>query len=144
VFESAYGTIAGVPVAAGGAIWSALVLLLSAWGMRKPASEEARRAAGYVFLLSTVGLAVVFYLTYASFFVLHQLCVVCLTIDVSVIGIFLISANAAGPLRALQTGFAKDLRPQVWYWHFRESRWQAPRRRLPQPPFQSRRWRPSS
>ena len=102
VFESQYGTFAGVPVAAGGAIWSALVLMLSAWGMRKPASDDALRAAGYVFLLSTVGLAAVFYLAYASFFVLHQVCLVCLTIDVSVIGIFLLSANAAGPLRALQ------------------------------------------
>src|SRR5262245_63102511 len=33
VYESSYSTIRGVPVAAGGAIWSALVLLLSAWGM---------------------------------------------------------------------------------------------------------------
>ncbi len=109
VFESAYGTVAGVPVAAGGAIWSALVFMLSTWGMRKPKSEEASRAAGYVFLLSTVGLAAVFYLAYASFFVLGQVCLVCLTIDASVIGIFLLSSAAAGPLRTLQSGVTKDL-----------------------------------
>ncbi len=109
VFESAYGTFAGVPVAAGGAIWSALVLLLSTWGMRKPKSEEASRAAGYVFLLSTVGLAAVFYLAYASFVVLGQVCLVCLTMYVSVVGIFLVSSAAAGPLRALQSGVSKDL-----------------------------------
>jgi uncharacterized membrane protein len=109
VFESAYGTFAGVPVAAGGAIWSALVFMLSTWGMRKPKSEEASRAAGYVFLLSTVGLAAVFYLAYASFFVLGQVCLVCLTIDASVIGIFLLSSAAAGPLRTLQSGVTKDL-----------------------------------
>jgi len=109
VFESAYGTVAGVPVAAGGAIWSALVLMLSAWGMRKPKSDEAARAAGYVFLLSTVGLAAVFYFAYASFFVLRQACPLCLTMYVSVIGIFLLSSSAAGPLRALQSGVTKDL-----------------------------------
>src|SRR5215510_3708760 len=61
VFQSQYGTMFGVPVAAGGAIWSALVLMLSAWGMRIPKSEESSRAAGYTFLLSTIGLAAVFY-----------------------------------------------------------------------------------
>jgi len=109
VFQSQYGTVAGVPVAAGGAIWSGLVLMLSAFGMRQPKSDEAARAAGYVFLLSTVGLAAVFYFAYASFFVLRQACPLCLTMYVSVIGIFLVSSAAAGPLRALQSGVAKDL-----------------------------------
>src|SRR5262245_55555269 len=110
VFQSAYGTVAGVPVAAGGAIWSALVLMLSAWGMRSPKSEDASRAAGYVFLLSTIGLAAVFYFAYASFFVLRQACPLCMTMYVSVIGIFLLSASAAGPLRTLQSGLSRDLR----------------------------------
>ncbi|HEU4690667.1 MAG TPA: vitamin K epoxide reductase family protein, partial [Vicinamibacterales bacterium] len=109
VFQSEYGSVAGIPVAAGGAIWAALVLLLSVWGMRAPRSEEASRAAGYVFLLSTAGLAAVFYFAYASFFVLRQACPLCITMYVSVIGIFLISAGAAASLRALPSGFAKDL-----------------------------------
>jgi uncharacterized membrane protein/protein-disulfide isomerase len=109
VFQSEYGTVAGVPVAAGGAIWSALVLMLSAWGMRKPESDGASRTAGYVFLLSTVGLAAVFYFAYASFFVLRQACPLCLAMYVSVIGIFLVSAGAAGPLRALASGMTNDL-----------------------------------
>jgi uncharacterized membrane protein/2-hydroxychromene-2-carboxylate isomerase len=109
VFQSEYGTVAGVPVAAGGAIWSALVLMLSIWGMKKPKSDEASRAAGYVFLLSTIGLAAVFYFAYASFFVLRQACPLCLTMYVSVIGIFLLSAAAAGPLRALQAGLPRDI-----------------------------------
>jgi len=109
VFQSEYGTVDGVPVAAGGAIWSALVLMLSIWGMRKPNSDEASRAAGYVFLLSTIGLAAVFYFAYASFFVLRQACPLCLTMYVSVIGIFLLSAAAAGPLRALQAGWQRDI-----------------------------------
>jgi uncharacterized membrane protein len=109
VFLSRYGTIAGIPVAAGGAIWAALVLLLSIFGMRVPKSDGAARAAGYTFLLSTVGLAAIFYLAYASFFVLHYVCVVCLTMYVSVIGIFFVSAGAAGPLGALASGLGKDL-----------------------------------
>jgi uncharacterized membrane protein/protein-disulfide isomerase len=107
--QSEYATIAGVPVAAGGAIWAALVLILSAWGMRIPRSEGASRAAGYVFVLSTIGLAAVFYLAYASFFVLGQVCPLCMTMYVSVIGTFLVSAGAAGPLGALLSGVGKDL-----------------------------------
>lgn len=107
--QSQYATVVGVPVAAGGAIWSALVLMLAGWAMRAPKSEEASRASGYVFLLSTVGLAAVFYLAYASFFVLRQACPICLTMYASVVGIFLVSAGAAGPLRALKSGLGKDL-----------------------------------
>jgi uncharacterized membrane protein/protein-disulfide isomerase len=107
--QSEYATVAGVPVAAGGAIWAGLVLMLSAWGMRAPRSEVASRAAGYVFLLSTVGLAAVFYLGYASFYVLGQACPLCMAMYVSVIGIFLVSASAAGPLGALLSGVGTDL-----------------------------------
>jgi len=109
VFQSEYGTVAGIPVAAGGAIWSALVLMLSVWGTRAPKSEDASRAAGYIFLLSTIGLAAVFYFAYASFFVLRQACPLCLTMYVSVVGMFLVSAYSAGPLGALQSGLVKDL-----------------------------------
>ena len=109
VLKSQYGTVAGVPVAAGGAIWSALMLILSAWGMRQPKSETAARAAGYAFILSTVGLAAVFYLAYASFFVLHHLCPLCVTMYVSVIGIFFVSAGAAGSLGSLASGLGQDL-----------------------------------
>jgi len=109
VLKSQYGTVAGVPVAAGGAIWSALMLILSAWGMRQPKSETASRAAGYAFVLSTVGLAAVFYLAYASFFVLHHLCPLCVTMYASVIGIFFVSAGAAGSLGSLASGLGQDL-----------------------------------
>ena len=108
VFKSQYGTIAGIPVAAGGAIWSALVLMLSAWGMRKPKTDMASRAAGYTFILSTIGLAAIFYLAYASFFVLHHVCPLCMTMYVSVIGIFFVSAGAAGPLGSLASGLGAD------------------------------------
>ena len=109
VFQSQYGTVLGIPVAAGGAIWSMLVLMLSAWGLRIPKSETASRVAGYVFVLSTLGLAAVFYFAYVSFFVLGHACLVCMTMYVSVIGTFLVSASAAGPLSALPSRLGQDL-----------------------------------
>jgi len=109
VLESAYGRVFGIPVAAGGAIWSALVLLLSMYGMRKPAEDSAQRAAGYVFLLATFGLAAVFYFAYTSFFVLKQACPLCMTMYVSVVAIFLLSAAAAGSLRELPSRLGADL-----------------------------------
>ena len=128
VMTSRFGYVAGVPVAAGGAIWSALVLILAAVGMRPslveapevrsghgrrgavaqgaasktaghpPASDTAGRVAGYIFILSTVGLAAVLYLGYASFFVLRQMCPLCLTMYVAVIGLFIVSGGAASDL----------------------------------------------
>ena len=109
VLQSSYGSVLGVPVAAGGAIWSGLVLLLAAWGMRQPRSELAGRVAGYIFLVATVGLAAVFYFAYASFFVLGQACPVCMTMYVSVAGIFLVSAGAATSLTSIPRRLGEDL-----------------------------------
>ena len=110
VLQSSYGSVGGVPVAAGGAIWSALVLLLAFWGMRQPASELAGRVAGYIFVLATIGLAAVFYFAYASFFVLGQACPVCMTMYASVVGIFLVSASAATSLTSIPARLGEDLR----------------------------------
>ena len=109
VLESAYGRVFGIPVAAGGAIWSGLVLLLSLYGMRQPTTDPANRTAGYVFVLATIGLAAVFYFAYTSFFVLRQACPLCMTMYVSVIAIFLLSAATAGSLRDLPSRLAADL-----------------------------------
>ena len=109
VYKSAYGTVAGVPVAAGGVVWSALVLLLAGYGMRNPRSEASARPAGYVFLLSVVGLASVFYFAYASFFVLQKACPLCMAVYVAVIGIFLISSSMAPPLGSLVSGLGSDI-----------------------------------
>ena len=46
VLTSQYGSVAGVPVAAGGAIWSALILLLAIFGMTPTRSEKAEAVAG--------------------------------------------------------------------------------------------------
>ena len=69
--------------------------------MRNPGSEQAERVSGYLFVLATLGLAAVFYFAYASFVVLRQLCPVCLTMYVSVIGIFIVAAKSKAPLGAL-------------------------------------------
>jgi uncharacterized membrane protein len=109
VFQSAYGSVFGIPVAAGGAIWSALVLLLAALGLDLPNRERSSRIAGHIFLLSTIGLAAVFYFAYASFFILGQACIVCMTMYVSVIGVFIASAMSAGSLGSAMANFSRDL-----------------------------------
>jgi uncharacterized membrane protein/protein-disulfide isomerase len=109
VYSSPYGTVRGVPVAAGGVVWSALVLLFTGYGMRNPRSEHAARAAGYVFLLSVVGLASVFYFAYASFFVLQKACPLCMAVYVSVVGIFLVSSSMAPSLGKLLSSIGQDV-----------------------------------
>jgi uncharacterized membrane protein/protein-disulfide isomerase len=145
VITSRFGYMFGIPVAAGGAIWSALVLILAAVGMRPstlraaaPATagaarepgrksaaaasstaakvepdDRAARVAGYIFILSTVGLAAVLYLGYASFFLLRQMCPLCLTMYVAVIGLFIVSGGAASDLSGLPGRLADDVRATV-------------------------------
>jgi uncharacterized membrane protein/protein-disulfide isomerase len=145
VITSRFGYVFGIPVAAGGAIWSALVLILAAVGMRPstlgtpapvPAgaarepgrksaaavaatptkvdeADRAGRVAGYIFILSTVGLAAVLYLGYASFFVLRQMCPLCLTMYVAVIGLFIVSGGAASDLSGLPGRLSEDIRAAV-------------------------------
>src|SRR5688572_33321609 len=109
VLTSQYGSVLGVPVAAGGAIWSLLAFLLAAFGLKNPKSETASRVSGYLFVLATLGLASVFYFAYISFFVLKTACPICLTMYVSVIGTFLIAATSAGPIGALPSRLGRDL-----------------------------------
>ena len=93
VYESRYGSIFGVPVALGGVIWFAGTLLLAWAGARAPA-ESAENVAGYLLTWSTVGLAVAMYLAYASFFVLGMICLFCVAVYVSVIGVFVLAGSA--------------------------------------------------
>ncbi len=109
VMTSRYGSIFGVPVAAGGAVWSGLVLLLGVVAMRPPQSEKAGRVAGYIFVLATVGLAGVLYLGYASFFILRQMCPLCVAMYVGVIGLFVVSGAAASGLTELPARLGRDL-----------------------------------
>ncbi|MEQ1759030.1 MAG: vitamin K epoxide reductase family protein [Vicinamibacterales bacterium] len=109
LYESQYGSVFGVPVAAGGAIWSALVLLL-AWRGMAGGSKESGEVAGYIFFLSTIGLAMVLYLGYASFFVIGKVCPLCMAMYVSVIGIFVAAGAAASVSLSMLPGrLARDL-----------------------------------
>ncbi len=110
VLTSQYGSVYGVPVAAGGAVWSALVLLLGVVAMRPPQSEKAGRVAGYIFVLATIGLAGVLYLGYASFFVLRQMCPLCVAMYVGVVGLFVVSGAVAPGLTTLPARLGRDLR----------------------------------
>jgi uncharacterized membrane protein len=120
LYQSEYGSAFGVPVAAGGAIWAGLVLILAFWGMRQRHSElagpkerrpgvPADRVAGYIFGLATIGLAAVFYFAYASFVVLEQACPLCIAVYVSVAGIFVVSAATATSLSTIPGRLGDDL-----------------------------------
>jgi len=92
-YLSRFGSFMGVPVAIGGVIFFVLVLVLAGFAGRPnvPASENV---PGYVFALSTVGLAFALYLAYASYVVLKVFCVLCAITYVSVIAIFIVSGGA--------------------------------------------------
>src|SRR6187401_2851724 len=111
-YLSRYGSVAGVPVAVGGALFFAGVLLLM-WGSRGK-SRITDSAPSYIFAGSTLGLAVVLYLAYASFFVLKEVCPLCVATYVAVIGVFVISGGAkAVPLSKLPGRVVTDLRVMV-------------------------------
>jgi len=110
VLQSPYATVRGIPVAAGGVIWSALVLLLAARGMRRDKPDEYAAASAYIFVLATIGLSAVLYLGYASFFVIGKACPLCMSVYVAVIGIFLVSGGTSMALGKLPARLSSDLR----------------------------------
>lgn len=111
-YLSRYGSVAGVPVAVGGVIFFALVLLL-VWAGRR-GSRAADSAPAYIFALSTLGLAAVLYLAYASFFILKEVCPLCVTTYVAVAGVFIVSGGASSVKMASLPGRAlEDLRVLV-------------------------------
>src|SRR5258706_14760069 len=90
VYMSRFSTVRGVPVAIFGALWFVVAALLSVAGLK--ARETVRESVpGYLFVMSTLALAAILYLAYASFVVLKAVCVLCLTTYASVIGLFLVS-----------------------------------------------------
>ena len=107
-YLSRYGSFWGVPVALGGILYFALVLLLSALGGRGNDAER-ENIAGYIFVLSTVALAFVLYLAWASFFQLKAVCLLCVTTYVAVVAVFIISGGATKlPMTTLPRRAARD------------------------------------
>jgi uncharacterized membrane protein/protein-disulfide isomerase len=112
-YLSQYGSFMGVPVAIGGVIFFAVALALAAFagGSRSAARENA---AAYVFAWSTIGLAFVLYLAWASYVVLGVFCILCAITYVAVIALFIISGGASTvPMTALPTRAVRDVRTLV-------------------------------
>ena len=90
VYLSQYGSIGGVPVAYLGLVWfmfaGALILVA-----RRATSMFRAHLPAYLFLLSTLALAVVLYLAYTSFIVLGTICMLCVAVYVAVLGLFIVS-----------------------------------------------------
>lgn len=107
VYLSAYGSAFGLPVALWGLLWFTFVAVLVLIGHFGPAGFR-ESLPGYLFVVSTVGLAAILYLAYAAFFVLKAVCLMCLLTYVAVIGLFIVSGTATSfamttvPRRALR------------------------------------------
>ena len=110
VFLSRFGMLRGLPVALLGTLWFALMLVLTLVGVYAPPAAR-ENVPGYLFASSTVGLALVLYLAYASFFILKTVCMLCLTTYAAVVGLFLVSGMATSfPMTTLPRRAAGDFR----------------------------------
>jgi uncharacterized membrane protein/protein-disulfide isomerase len=109
-YASRFSTFHGIPVAIFGAIWFGFATLLALTAIMGQAAA-AESAPGYLFAGSTLALAVVLYLGYASFAILKVVCLVCLTTYAAVIGLFLITGAATSvPMMSLPRRAVADLK----------------------------------
>ena len=113
VYASRFGTFRGISVSVFGGIWFGFAALMSIAGMTaRPTVREAVPA--YLFAASTLALAGILYLAYASFVILKLVCVLCLITYAAVIGLFLISGAATSiPMLSLPRRAAQDLKTFV-------------------------------
>ena len=115
VYKSQYGSFQGISTALGGVVWFGLTVLLAAFGGATATSPKDKAAASpvgsYLFAWSTIGLAVVLYLAYASFFVLKTACILCIGTYLSVIAIFILSGTFSSvPVSDLPGRLASDIK----------------------------------
>jgi uncharacterized membrane protein/protein-disulfide isomerase len=110
VYQSRFSTVRGIPVAIIGALWFVAAALLSVSGLT--ARQTVREnVPGYLFVMSTLALAVILYLGYASIVLLKTYCLLCLTTYAAVIGLFLISGAATSfPMTTLPRRASRDVR----------------------------------
>lgn len=110
-YLSPYGSIFGVPVALLGVLWFVAVAALLALPTGGRDRRLAENVPGYVFALSTVGLAVVLYLAYGAFVALKVVCLFCVLTYIAVAGLFIVSgARTSFPLTSLPMRLIADLR----------------------------------
>jgi protein-disulfide isomerase/uncharacterized membrane protein len=106
-YTSRFGALGGVPVAVFGLLFFAFVLGLIVWSRMSGVTRD--NLPGYVFASSTVGLAAVLYLGYASYFILNVVCLLCVATYVAVIGLFIVSGiSTRFPMTKLPSRAAKD------------------------------------
>jgi protein-disulfide isomerase/uncharacterized membrane protein len=109
-YSSSYGKLGGVPVALLGVVFFGGLLLIQAsarlWRVPDPAHVGA-----YAFVLGLPGIAFAAYLAFASWVVLHVVCLLCVTIDVATLGVCVIGALMTRfPFATLPGRVAKDLK----------------------------------
>lgn len=111
-YTSRFGAVAGVPVALIGVVYFSFVLALIAICRRSPSAAE--NLGGYIFAISTLGLAGVLYLAYASFFILKAVCLLCLGAYAAIIALFLLSGAATRyPMSSLPSRASRDVRTLI-------------------------------
>lgn len=109
-YLSRYGSLWGIPVSLLGLLWFVVATALS-WVSYRGRDEARRSAPGYLFVLSTIGLAMVLYLAYASLFILHTICPFCVTTYIAVIGLFIVSGSVMDyPMSSIPRFVARDLK----------------------------------
>jgi protein-disulfide isomerase/uncharacterized membrane protein len=110
VYASRFGAWQGIPVAIFGAIWFGFATLLSVAAMAGR-SRVRENVPGYLFAGSTLALAAVLYLGYASFVLLKLVCVLCVVTYAAVIGLFVVSGAATSvPMLSLPRRAVQDAR----------------------------------
>jgi uncharacterized membrane protein len=108
-YTSRFGSVGGVPVALIGVLYFAFILLLIALCQKSAAAQK--NLPNYVFGVSTLGLAGVLYLAYASFVVLKAVCLLCVGVYAAIIALFLLSGAAAkDPMSTLPGRASRDIR----------------------------------
>ncbi len=111
-YLSPYGSFRGVPVAVIGVAFFVLVLSLAL--VARGRTHAAESAPGYIFALSTVGLAFVLYLGWASYVVLKEFCILCALTYVAVIALFIVSGGATDfPMTSLPRRALRDARTLI-------------------------------
>jgi uncharacterized membrane protein/protein-disulfide isomerase len=108
-YTSRFGSVGGVPVALVGVLYFAFVLGLVALCGRSATARQ--NLPGYVFAVSTFGLAGVLYLAYASLFVLKTVCLLCVGTYAASLALFVISGAAEKqPMSSLAARARRDVR----------------------------------